>query len=1115
MKEGKNILLYRASAGSGKTYTLAKEYMDLLMKAYDSDKEAYKHILAVTFTNKATGEMKSRILQMLNTMKLSSEAKESKIAGDILSMIVHDYSMFKVSTIDSFFQGVLRAFAMELGAKSSYSTSLDNDAAIDAAVENMYSSLGEGSSLSSPLLSMLTRIALKNIDNEKGWDARPDISAHSKVIFTEDYKRICAKCFPSGVKKSSKESAEEIETLKQRLKSDIIKSFERDIAALYDDGSELFERSGVTKNAFIKQSNSPIFKFFTKRGNLLSEKNEVLGELPFTVDFASDENSYIRPAASDDEKKMLSDLMHGECGGKLCKNLLDCIGQIHDLFVSSYSVYISAKQILEDIDYTALYGIVRNEIDRYCAEQQISLLSDAPDLLNKLIDGSDAPFVYEKTGSYINDFLIDEFQDTSRGQWQNFKPLLQNSISSGYENLIVGDVKQSIYRWRGGDWSILNSSLNKDFPDRVKDINLDKNYRSLANIVSFNNAFFSASGGEDSPLANAKAYVRDQYGSPDDASLCNLITDIYSDSKQKLPEDKCTNYKGVVQVVSVVTRGSGIPFKEFVLEDMCCKIKQIVCEDKKYRWRDIAVLVGSNDNASNAAAALYKHEIPVISSESLYIANNPAVRSVINLLKRINRPSDLSAEAESILYPDEISADVSGTEGLSKLPLYEICQKIISDFLSESLKKEVIYLQAFMDKVLDYSMENGSSPDAFLKWWQDESAGFTVPAPSDDNAVRIMTMHKAKGLAFNVVFIPFLREDLITYDGRHSRSVKFWCSTDNDKIGYRGPVQLRFRHDLYASLFKNEFAKECLDSAIDTLNLAYVSFTRAAERLYIYAGPNKVKQTGSSMSMISSLLDYFCIKNSSADGLNFRQEKREKQMAADDNSEGEKVSLEYEKFTLGDENEDSFCLSKEPENASVAESETYKIESFVSYPSIGAELKNDIFEDEEDDNPRLEGIVMHKLYSLIDECVGKTLDEKISEAADSIAAEGTIGIVAESKEELVERVRKQIASVSEYSWFSDKYKEINEADIICGDTILRPDRILISAGETTVVDYKFGRYSPDTEDGAAQHKKYCRQVQRYMNVLSKMGYYGLKGYLWYVSENKVIEVSQPFLNGSM
>ena len=1112
MKGDNNILLYRASAGSGKTYTLATEYINLLMKAYypdkeiyNSDKEAYKHILAVTFTNKATGEMKSRILKLLNDKKISPTDEDSKPAGEILSRIVHDYSMFKVSTIDSFFQGVLRAFAIELGAKSSYSTSLDNEAAIEAAVENMYSSLGEGSSLSSPLLSMLTRIALKNIDNERGWDARPDISEHSKVIFTEDYKRICAKCFPSGVKKSSKESAEEIETLKRRLNSDIIKSFESDIAALYDDGSEMFARSGVTKNAFIKQSNSPIFKFFTKRGNFLSAKNEVLGELPFTVDFISDENSYIRPAASDDEKRKLSALIKGSCSGKLCKNLADCIRQIYALFDKSYSVYISAKQILEDIDYTALYGIVRNEIDRYCAEQQISLLSDAPDLLNKLIDGSDAPFVYEKTGSYINDFLIDEFQDTSRGQWQNFKPLLQNSLSSGYKNLIVGDVKQSIYRWRGGDWSILNTSLNKEFPGRVENEKLYKNYRSLANIVSFNNAFFSASG-EDSPLANAKAYVRDQYGSPDDASLCNLITDIYSDSKQDLPEDKCTNYKGVVQVVSVVTRGSGISFKEFVLEDMCDKIKQIVCEDKKYRWRDIAVLVGSNDNASNAAAALYKHEIPVISSESLYIANNPAVRSVINLLKRINRPSDLSAEAESILYPDEISADVSGTEGLSKLPLYEICQKIISDFLSESLKKEVIYLQAFMDKVLDYSMENGSSPDAFLKWWQGESAGFTVPAPSDDNAVRIMTMHKAKGLAFNVVFIPFLREDLITYDGRHSRSVKFWCSTDNDKIGYRGPVQLRFRHDLYASLFKNEFAKECLDSAIDTLNLAYVSFTRAAERLYIYAGPNKVKQTGSSMSMISSLLDYFCIRNSSAEGLNFKLEKCEKQMAADDNSDGEMVSLEYEKFTLGDENEDSCCLNNEHENASVAESEPHKIESFVSYNSIGEELKNDIFEDEEDDNPRLEGIVMHKLYSLIGECVGKTIDEKISEAADSLAADGTLGIVAESKEELVERVRKQIAFVSEYGWFSDKYKEINEADIIYGDTILRPDRILLKAGEAIVVDYKFGRYSPDTEDGAAQHEKYCRQVKRYMNVLSKMGYSGLKGYLWYVSENKVVEV---------
>jgi ATP-dependent exoDNAse (exonuclease V) beta subunit len=890
MAESKNnILICRASAGSGKTFKLTSEYKKLVIDAFanKNDSEAYKHILAVTFTNKATDEMKGRILQTLYEVSKDGTDSEKEIAKDALKRIVHDYTMFRVSTIDSFFQGILKAFALELRTRSAYETSLDDNGAIDAAVENLYVNLDKDPHL----LNLLSRISLSRVDDEKSWDARGVIKQLAQEIFRESYKSF------------KEEDSVDFEKFAGHLKKDFVEKFAEDVIKIYEDGrlmmANAIAKYSISSDDFAGKTRSPLFKFFAGDPVLsVSGNKEFIGELPNSLfDFASDFNLWPHKKISQEHLSVLKELYGGNKMGTLCNNLSDCLLTLQRRYADGYGYYSTAKQILANIDIISLFKYIKREIDSYCQKEQIALLSEAPDLLHDLIDGSDAPFVYEKIGTKIDSFLLDEFQDTSGRQWENFKPLLVNSSSEGFENLIVGDVKQSIYRWRGGDWNILKSNLGDDFKGKIDDSSpLKSNYRSLGKIVEFNNSFFkskSDSGqnydsGQNAesmevagtgasmaitPLMAAREYIVGQMNCGEDATAlktADKLIEIYSDSRQDMPEIKeDKKEKGLVEVIDFISpsRNAAMKFDDFVLPDMLEKIKMLTDKNGIYHYenKDIAVLVTSNASGAKTAGFLLDHGVNVISGDSLFICNSRAVKVLMNVLRKVNDASDKNLEADQKLFGDtpdifeKFSAKIEENPEMRDLSLYEICQEILGCFTPELLK-DVSFIQAFMDTVLDYSVNQGANIGAFIKWWDENGGTLSIPEPPDKNAVRIMTMHKAKGLAFKVVFIPFLRDKLISYNstGPFGHPSRIWCATDDAKIGYRGPLLLDFDHNLYSTIFHRDFERECVDSAIDTINLAYVSFTRAKEKLYIYAHNKENANKGNSVSTVSGMLEFFC-----------------------------------------------------------------------------------------------------------------------------------------------------------------------------------------------------------------------------------------------------------------
>ena len=1138
-----NILICRASAGSGKTYRLTSEYKKLVMDAFanKNDAEAYKHILAVTFTNKATGEMKRRILETLYEVSKTGTDTEKEVARGALRKIVHDYTMFRVSTIDSFFQGVLKSFALELRTRSAYETSLDDAGAIDAAVENLYVNLDKDPGL----LKLLSHISLSRVDDEVSWDARGMIKQLAQEIFKESYK--------------SFKSDDSVDFVKfaERLRKDFVEKFVSDVEIIFSDGRAIMTNAiakySISAEDFAGMSHCVLYKFFAGGALLtVSGKHEIAGEIPEKLfDFAAGFDIWPNKKISDGHLSVLKELYGGEGLGKVCNNLSDCILKLKAKFDDGYCMYSTARHILENIDIISLFKYIKREVDSYCQKEQIALLSEAPDLLHDLIDGSDTPFVYEKIGTKIESFLLDEFQDTSGRQWENFKPLLMNSTSEGYENLIVGDVKQSIYRWRGGDWEILKSNLGKEFEGKIKDGSLDSNFRSLGRIVDFNNALFKVGpdGNAVTPLMAVREYILGQMNCADDETskaVANKLLDIYSDSRQKMPEVKQDaspekklkaerdKNEGLVEVIDFVhpAQNAQIKFSDFVLPDMLGKIKMLTDKNGsyKYEYGDIAVLVTSNRRGAETAEFLLDHGINVISGDSLFICNSRAVKVLVNVLKKVNDSCDKNLDADQKLFGDtpgifeKISAKIEKDPAMKDLSLYEICQEILGCF-TPTLLKDVPFIEAFMDVVLDYSVNQGANLGAFIKWWDENGGELSIPEPPDKNAVRIMTMHKAKGLAFKVVFIPFVRENFLSYNstGPYGHPSRIWCATDNEKIGYRGPLLINFDHDLYSTVFRREFERECADSAIDTINLAYVSFTRAREKMYIYANNKEKANKGNSVSTVSGMLEYFCASSaavSSAETVEVKAPDAPNIAGAADSSgiAGSKLKpCHCTTYIFGNPMEPARQSKEDEADETIIAGEDLNIHEYLINESVKGQLKNEIYG--EGDDIRHRGIVLHRLYSFIGSSAtvsfSDNLDKQIDAAVDKIIAEGTASLIADGKDKIVKLIKSQINSVAEYGWFGADYKPLNETSILIGGTVYRPDRVLLEKscsvscgtgsdvcrGNAVVVDYKFGEYKPDSES----HSGYVRQVCNYMNLLARMGYKP-SGYLWYVTDGKVIEI---------
>ena len=1015
------IEVLKASAGAGKTHRLTGEYMELLF----SKPYAFKHILAVTFTNKATDEMKQRILEQLHLLSqpgVKSDYLERIMeftgkgemwvrekAKEILVSILHDYTSFRVSTIDKFFQLVMRSFARELGRMATYNVELDKESVLMRAVDKMFAQLDEPQN--QKLLEWLIDYSLEAVDNGSSWNVKGEILKLGNQIFSEEFKLAKEK----GEKSFEDIAIDEVAALKNSLKA-VADGFVSELVGLAKEGIRCMGENGLSASDFKGGSRSP-FNYFEKVEKMTRGKGAVEPPAATFMALYDNKGNWYKGKSCPGEIEMVYPALN------------EIIGKIIALFENSYRSYATALVLLSNVNVLGILNDIYAKVLEYCREKNIILLSESTELLGKIIDGSDTPFVYEKIGAKLDHFMLDEFQDTSSLQWRNFYPLLKNSLAEGNRNLMVGDVKQSIYRWRGSDWKILKEDIYSQFrEDEIKDDNLEFNYRSSVNIIEFNNRFFEYCARQ------AQGIV--ELGGKD-------VVEVYSQLEQKIPQGRLDK-KGYVEVDFIDSQVED--FEETALGMLPEKVAALLAGG--YSQKDIAVLVRTGKEGNLVAEKLLEGGYDVISSDSLYVASSMAVQKVVNVLREIDNPQSGSLRIMRMFQ------SIPTVEQISHYSLYQLAEAIVRESLSEQEQGDVAYLQAFLDLVLEFTNSKGTNIGQFLKWWDESGVKCTVSAPEDMDAIRVMTIHKSKGLGFNVVIVPFLKERL---DHKPLMSPTLWST-------YEGmPVPVKYSKGLAETYFEDEYKKERLATCIDALNTVYVAFTRAKDEMIIFAPEAKLNKSGEiTVGAVSDLLYRYCTEVCGL-GMGSRLVLGESGCARKDAAGEGKMKL-GRVFQYG-------LLEKRTRTAAQSG-------SLQGGESI-----------------REHGIAMHYVFSLVE-----YIDD-IPVAVERACAEGVAGC---SREELQEMVESKVAWVEQYGWFDKGYQVFNECSILTlSGEEKRPDRVLVKGNEAIVVDYKFGAYS--SED-TAQLGGYKKQVSRYKELLTAMGYTNVKGYLWYLSADTVIPV---------
>ena len=1056
--------IMKASAGSGKTYRLARKYISLLLQS--KDRYAYRHILAVTFTNKATDEMKGRILKELHVLAtrpqesdyhdhfvpayFPSDSDLQKKAETVLSDMLHDYSAFAVSTIDRFFQQTLKAFSREIGQFASYQVELDKDSLVAESVDRILDSLTEEDS---GLLSWLTDNVLEQIEQGGRYSMDANLLEMAKRLKSAQRQEVMEKSGVGADKEYPKEKLLEIREICRRIVSDF-RAAVKDSARVALD---IIEQAGVNP----AESNRGFMKKLYQYSEI--EDGDAIEALPETfTSKALDHEQWFAKTKAAKLKPLVYPFLEAH------------LEDFCALFDKEFKVYNTA-QILDG----QLYGLgVAGELDKafkeLMKEKNVLCIDDSNTILRDIIDGSDAPFVYEKLGVRYEHFLLDEFQDTAGVQWSNFSPLLHESESKGGESLIVGDVKQSIYRWRGSDWKLLNDIVPDEFEGHKEEV-LDTNYRSLANVVNFNNLFFKS----------AAAILDRMNGFEKDGPM----SVIYSDVRQMT--GKKSSAKGSVSLTFCPK------------EDELKKVLEAVHEAQANgaSLSDIAVLVRSNAIGEDVSMYLIDNDIPVITDDSLRVKSSITVRRLVSLMSFADNPQDTVngylAESLDIALPRECGSLVDMVEALFR----ELKTKDADGLW----KGEALHIQSFMDHVQEYVSMNGNSLRGFLKYWDGENP--SICSPSSGESVRVMTIHKSKGLDFPYVIIPFA-ENINLY-----KAGSYWCvpeleGTPLDGVA-DGVYDVTLSKASEDTLFAEDYRKENFLQQVDNINTIYVAMTRAALGMHIIAKTPSAKclkavEAGDTTQFadFSQMLYWFASASCGGDvpgNEELLPPFTVARTAAEDGAErfdaGEMVCFgEHRKH--GNETA-TFDISGHDELPSIAlnpqpgdSDEDVRKRGRLKFTADALDFFSKDGETGVSASNRIKGVVLHDILAHVN--VPEDLEGAVRQAVQ--AGELTGSEAAEAYGLLSER----IAAAAGRGWFpSDADRILNEASLIDTDgQICRPDRVVIADGKVIIIDYKFGEH----------HRAYERQLKKYAGIWSRLGYNDVTSYLWYVHTDEVVKV---------
>ena len=1070
-------IIYKSSAGSGKTYTLVTEYLKLVIP----EPFLYRSILAITFTNKATDEMKSRIIQALARLSNLSQAEIEhdsqyqllkthlvsqakgylevrKQAKSALTNILNDYGNFSVSTIESFMQRVIRAFTRELNIQLGYEIEMKQDVVLDSIVDAVFMEIGPGGKQS--LTNLLQGFVDRKLEEEKSWHVEVDIKRLGRELFQEQFQELAVQI------DKEQDNIEQSLSLDQQLWA-IRKSFENSMKKIGQDAAALIQQFNLSVDDFSRKGTGPA-GYLVRIG----EQNIPDKYIP---------NSYAYTAYEDAEKwstktsKRKADILAIVANG-----LGDLLAEAIHQYESGWMAYQSAIQVLRTLHSFGLIYELEKQLKSYRRENNQLLISDTNFLLGHIIKGQDAPFIFEKVGTRYNYYLLDEFQDTSSMQWNNLYPLVIDALSQGKGALLVGDVKQSIYRWRNGNMRLLMGEVEAQLRPLGQDIQLKElkhNWRTAEKIVDFNNAFFQLGAaliGQHIEQRDAEELFESAYG-----------------SVKQIPQK--THIEGFVSVDYFPHRSfrdpPEVPAWEDLAERRCLEIIRNLMADG-FLGAEIMLLVRRNREGIRLAEFLQANGIMVASAESLLIANHPQVLLLVSMLKHLKDETDSVTLASLRYYYARVikgegsSHQLFGGGGrkaitpdfdklrpvLRKLAVYECIEQLLKLF--PQLFEPNAYLQGFVDAVLSYTNTQDASISGFLNWWEGEKNKRAVAAISEPQAVQIMTIHKAKGLEFPVVIMPFAEWDMAP-DFRDILWIKHPQKAPYNEFDF---IPVHPSSKLKDTYFKEAYLEEELMSYLDNLNLLYVAFTRPKYRLYILSRLYQPKRAAANpLSQIYKLIQQIV-----------------QQMEV-----GGEMDEEQTHFELGNpiSREEIRSLEKEPDAV------TEEVLSLQANPASLANWNNSIrirYSSNRfvkaDILARTErisaGELLHEALAYI-----KT-KEDIEAAVKKMFYKGYIS--AEQQPQLARQLHHIISNLNVLHWYTDNWDIRNEVEIISEEGgVLRPDRVMIQGDLAIVVDYKSGQENP----------RYHPQLRQYMKALSQMGYVSVKGYIYYLVLGKVDEVS--------
>lgn len=1029
------VELMKASAGSGKTYSLAREYIRLLFE--DRDPYAYRHILAVTFTNKATAEMKSRIIAELD--KLANRTSDSpylgylmescsysgpeELAADartMLSNILGDYGSFHVSTIDTFFQKALRAFSHEIGQVGEYQIDLDRNSLVREAADRVLDSLTEDDD---KLLKWLSDSSIEQIRGGNGYSMEKTLGEFAEGYMSDTYRR---KASQLGLDSEKAFSEENLGRLKEICRS-IIAGYRAGLSEAVDSSREYFKPLKLVKvYAALDKIDA-----FDHKGPIAFERMKVLFDagVDGSKAFLADARKVYGRAEFDGAREVCA-AVTAYAGRPLAIRNTACmlLGQVY-VFRVADALDKSFKALLK--------------------EKNVLGLDDTNSILHDIIGGTDAPFIYEKLGVRFNHFLLDEFQDTSGVQWENFLPLLRNSISEGCYNLIVGDVKQSIYRWRNTDWRILDSKVGEDLQE-VTVNPLDVNWRSAANIVGFNNAFYS----ELSRRMDAQLKT-------------DLLTRIYSDVEQKV-----SGKIGVPGSVEAVFCDAS---------DIVDNVVEAVLEARDVRGfslKDIAVIVRTNAQGGAVAKALIDAGIDVVTNDSLKISSCATVRRLVACMFRYDNPED---EINTFYAGDFDPESVKKADSLT-----DIAESILSVTGYED--DDAPYIFAFLDLIRDFVDRNGNFLNSFLQYWEEEGAGKNISSPDGADAVTVITIHKVKGLDYPCVVMP-----LPAKSGFMKPDARYWECPDVSGTGFAGVEKALYRVPLTEksmdSLFAENYLEERRMAFVDNANLWYVAMTRASQAMCMVGplpsatlknayGPGGEGEDASWAEFQSISDALWMYVNGRGSGFSRSRDEdgtehylygeKSPKWIPDKSRSGDEVKtvdLRYSSFSS-------------PEHRRRLRVSSDARDFFSPEGHAGISASN-----------RIRGTVIHGIMENVN--VPEDLPSAVERAVDC----GDLD--RESGAAILAMLRKAISSVAGMGWFdTDAADIINERNLIdtSSGLVNRPDRVVIRDGRVDIIDYKTGR----------EEDEYDKQLQRYAGSYRKRGYSDIHAYIWYINEESEV-----------